>query len=198
MATTRSRPSGEYFISRTGYTGEDGFEIFVPTAKAVEIWDRFIEANVDPIGLGARDTLRTEAAMPLYGNDIDDTNDAARGRPRLRDRAGEARVHRPGGAEGRPAGPRGASAGLVLESKRIARQGYEIFHDGQEGGRGDERHVEPGAGEVDRDGLPAGGACARRGTSVEIDIRGRARSVGRQAPLLSPQKNLTGFWTVII
>src|SRR6185436_15893159 len=64
---------GEYFISRTGYTGEDGFEIFVPAAKATAIWERFIEANVAPIGLGARDTLRTEAAMPLYGNDIDDT-----------------------------------------------------------------------------------------------------------------------------
>src|SRR5689334_896686 len=63
---------GEFFVSRTGYTGEDGFEIFVPAARAVEIWNRFIDANIAPVGLGARDTLRTEAAMPLYGNDIDD------------------------------------------------------------------------------------------------------------------------------
>src|SRR6185436_19394049 len=51
---------GEFFVSRTGYTGEDGFEVIVPAAKAVSIWDRFIDANVSPIGLGARDTLRTE------------------------------------------------------------------------------------------------------------------------------------------
>src|SRR5207244_3038925 len=63
---------GEYFVSRTGYTGEDGFEIFVPAARAVALWDRFIDAHIAPVGLGARDTLRTEAAMPLYGNDLDD------------------------------------------------------------------------------------------------------------------------------
>ena len=64
-------------ISRTGYTGEDGFEVFVPPASAERVWDAIIQAGrpagVVPAGLGARDTLRLEAAMRLYGNDIDDT-----------------------------------------------------------------------------------------------------------------------------
>src|SRR6185436_7650961 len=64
-------------ISRTGYTGEDGFEIFVPPQSADRLWQAILEAgNADgliPCGLGARDTLRLEAAMRLYGNDIDET-----------------------------------------------------------------------------------------------------------------------------
>jgi aminomethyltransferase len=64
-------------VSRTGYTGEDGFEIFVAPAYASRVWDALLEAgrpaDIRPCGLGARDTLRLEAAMRLYGNDIDDT-----------------------------------------------------------------------------------------------------------------------------
>jgi aminomethyltransferase len=64
-------------VSRTGYTGEDGFEIFVPPAMAERVWDALLEsgrsADVVPCGLGARDTLRLEAAMRLYGNDIDES-----------------------------------------------------------------------------------------------------------------------------
>jgi aminomethyltransferase len=64
-------------ISRTGYTGEDGFEIFVPPAMADRVWQALLEsgraAEVIPCGLGARDTLRLEAGMRLYGNDIDET-----------------------------------------------------------------------------------------------------------------------------
>ena len=64
-------------VSRTGYTGEDGFEIFVPPAMGPRLWDALLTAGqpegLAPCGLGARDTLRLEAAMRLYGNDIDDT-----------------------------------------------------------------------------------------------------------------------------
>jgi aminomethyltransferase len=64
-------------VSRTGYTGEDGFEVFVPPASAERVWDAMLVAGrgagVIPAGLGARDTLRLEAAMRLYGNDIDET-----------------------------------------------------------------------------------------------------------------------------
>jgi glycine cleavage system T protein (aminomethyltransferase) len=67
-------------ISRTGYTGEDGFEIFVPPASADRVWQAILEsgraADVVPCGLGARDTLRLEASMRLYGNDIDDSTTA--------------------------------------------------------------------------------------------------------------------------
>ena len=64
---------GGYFIARTGYTGEDGFEIMLPSARAAEFWGALAAAGVRPCGLGARDTLRLEAGMNLYGQDMDET-----------------------------------------------------------------------------------------------------------------------------
>lgn len=68
---------GELFISRTGYTGEDGFEIMAGVSEASNLWSALMEAGkgwgLQPIGFGARDTLRLEASMPLYGQDMDDT-----------------------------------------------------------------------------------------------------------------------------
>ena len=61
------------FVARTGYTGEDGFEIMVPEAQAVEFWNRLLAAGVKPAGLGARDTLRLEAGRALYGPDMDES-----------------------------------------------------------------------------------------------------------------------------
>ena len=63
--------AGDLFVARTGYTGEDGFEIVMPAARVVEIWNALAAAGVRPIGLGARDTLRLEAGMNLYGQDMD-------------------------------------------------------------------------------------------------------------------------------
>lgn len=65
--------AGDVFIARTGYTGEDGFELLVPGPQATAIWERLAEAGVRPCGLGARDTLRLEAGMNLYGQDMDET-----------------------------------------------------------------------------------------------------------------------------
>ena len=64
--------AGDVMISRTGYSGEDGFEIVLPAADAVAFWEQLKAAGVAPCGLGARDTLRLEAGMNLYGNDMDD------------------------------------------------------------------------------------------------------------------------------
>jgi aminomethyltransferase len=64
---------GEAFLARTGYTGEDGFEIVLPAARAAELWNALAAAGVKPCGLGARDTLRLEAGMNLYGQDMDET-----------------------------------------------------------------------------------------------------------------------------
>ncbi len=61
------------FVARTGYTGEDGFEIVVPEDRTVAFWNALLDAGVKPAGLGARDTLRLEAGMNLYGQDMDDT-----------------------------------------------------------------------------------------------------------------------------
>lgn len=63
----------DIFIARTGYTGEDGYEIICPNEQADELWQQFIDAGVTPCGLGARDTLRLEAGMNLYGNDMDES-----------------------------------------------------------------------------------------------------------------------------
>ena len=63
----------KYFIARTGYTGEDGFEIMLPAADAAGLWNALHAAGVAPAGLGARDTLRLEAGMNLYGQDMDET-----------------------------------------------------------------------------------------------------------------------------
>ena len=63
----------QYFIASTGYTGEDGFEIMMPAAEAEVIWQKLKDAGVAPCGLGARDTLRLEAGMNLYGQDMDET-----------------------------------------------------------------------------------------------------------------------------
>ncbi len=68
-----SLSAGDWLIARTGYTGEDGWEIILPADLAGTAWDGLIEAGVKPCGLGARDTLRLEAGMNLYGNDMDES-----------------------------------------------------------------------------------------------------------------------------
>ena len=64
---------GDIFVASTGYTGEDGFELTLPASKADALWQALFDAGVKPIGLGARDTLRLEAGMNLYGQDMDET-----------------------------------------------------------------------------------------------------------------------------
>ena len=64
---------GQYFIASTGYTGEDGYEIMLPADEAEALWNKLKDAGVAPCGLGARDTLRLEAGMNLYGQDMDET-----------------------------------------------------------------------------------------------------------------------------
>ena len=66
----RAASHGDYFVARTGYTGEDGFEVLLPAAEAADFWSRLVEAGVQPCGLGARDSLRLEAGLNLYGQDM--------------------------------------------------------------------------------------------------------------------------------
>jgi aminomethyltransferase len=68
-----ARMDGAWFVARTGYTGEDGFELALPAAEALDTWKALVSAGVRPCGLGARDTLRLEAGMNLYGQDMDET-----------------------------------------------------------------------------------------------------------------------------
>jgi aminomethyltransferase len=162
---------GGRLVSRTGYTGEDGFELFLPAAEAETAWRRLLGAGVPPIGLGARDTLRTEAAMPLYGNDLDDqTTPLEAGL----DFAVDLEKQPPftGQAALRAAPPARRLSGLVLESRRIARQGFEIFLDGSPAGRVTSGTWSPTlAKSIAMAYLPRDRAVP--GTPVEIDVRGR-------------------------
>ena len=72
MRSFSAVPHGDYFIARTGYTGEDGYEILLPGEDAGALWDALVEAGVMPCGLASRDTLRLEAGMHLYGQDMDE------------------------------------------------------------------------------------------------------------------------------
>jgi aminomethyltransferase len=118
-------------VSRTGYTGEDGFEVMVPNAQAVPLWEELVGKGAVPCGLGARDTLRLEAAMPLYGHELNETIDPLQaglgwavkpdkgefvGRQALVDAAGADAVR-----------PR--RVGLELEGKRAAREGSPVLAD---------------------------------------------------------------------
>jgi aminomethyltransferase len=126
-------------ISRTGYTGEDGFEIYVPNDLEVEVWNAFFAAGADiglePIGLGARDTLRHEAGMPLYGHEIDETTNPLEAGldwavKMTHDFVGRQALERIAAAGG--TGRR--LVGLTTTSKRCPRHGYAIRHAGRKVG----------------------------------------------------------------
>ncbi len=120
-------------VARTGYTGEDGFEVFVDWDRGADVWNALAEAgrgaNVVPCGLGARDTLRLEAGMPLYGNELDRETtpfDAGLGRV--------VKLEKPGDFVGREAlsrigrdGPKRRLVGMTITGRGIARHGYPVL-----------------------------------------------------------------------
>jgi len=120
-------------VARTGYTGEDGFEVIVDGSSAVTIWDALLDAGrssgVVPAGLGARDTLRLEAGMPLYGNELGPRTtpyQAGLGRVVKLERTGDF-VGRAALEKAHADGPRELLVGLILRGRGIARHGYEVF-----------------------------------------------------------------------
>jgi aminomethyltransferase len=122
-------------VARTGYTGEDGFEVFVETGRAGDLWDALADAGsglgLVPAGLGARDTLRLEAGMPLYGNELDrSTNpfEAGLGRVVKLDKAGDF-VGRAALERVAREGPARKLVGLRLTGRGIARHGYPVYAD---------------------------------------------------------------------
>jgi aminomethyltransferase len=129
-----TRDGTPLFLARTGYTGEDGFEIVVPEDKAVALWNALLDAGVTPAGLGARDTLRLEAGMNLYGQDMDETvtpyeaglawtvalDDGPDGQPR--DFNGRAALE----AQQAAGMPR-RLVGLVMDEKGVLRHGQTVL-----------------------------------------------------------------------
>lgn len=165
-------------VARTGYTGEDGVEVFVPTAKTVALWSELLargqDLGVEPIGLGARDTLRTEMKYSLYGHEIDDTtNPYAAGlgwvvKPDAKDFVGKEKV-----LAAKQAGFPRRLVGFVMIERGIPRAGYSLFSfDNKEIGKVTSGTVSPslndniGIGYVDS-------AASEVGTTFCVDIRGR-------------------------
>jgi aminomethyltransferase len=163
-------------VARTGYTGEDGFEIFIENGHALELWDALTEAGksagLAPVGLGARDTLRLEAGMPLYGNDLDrTTNPFEAGLGRV------VKLDKPGDFVGRAAlekiarnGPARKLAGLVMEGRGIARHGYPVHRDDRRTGIVTSGTHSPSLGKAIAMAYVAP-ADAETGTILDVEIR---------------------------
>lgn len=128
--------SGGWFVARTGYTGEDGFEIILPESKASEFWEALAGAGVKPIGLGARDTLRLEAGMNLYGTDMDESTSplisnlgwTIAWEPEDRHFIGRDKI-----AAEKSTGVQQKLVGLVLEDKGVLRGHMKVICDAGEG-----------------------------------------------------------------
>jgi aminomethyltransferase len=161
-------------VARTGYTGEDGFELYLDNAAAPALWGDLVAAGAVACGLAARDTLRLEAGMPLYGHELS--------RDTLPAQAGIARVvalGKPGDFVGRsavdagpPAGAR-VLVGLTADGKRAGRAGYPVLRDGEVIGEVTSGALSPTLGipiamaYVDPD-------ASAIGTELALDVRGTA------------------------
>ena len=176
----------EVFLSRTGYTGEDGFEIIVEQDAALTLWQRLLDEGqgdgLTSCGLGCRDTLRLEAAMPLYGHELNENVD-----PLTAGLSFAVKLDKPDfiGREAllkiKAQPPQSVRVGLQLATKRIAREHSEVFV-------GDTRIGEVSSGtysptlEKSIAMAYVGVAHSSTGTSVEVDIRGK-REASTVVPL---------------
>ncbi len=167
-------------ISRTGYTGEDGFELYLPAAGTEAVWERLLaEGKRDgaaPIGLGARDTLRLEMKYALYGNDIDETTnplEAGLGwvvKPAKGEFIGRAAIE-----SVRAAGLRRRLAGFEMVERAVARHGYPILHEGAAVGVVTSGSYGPSVDKYIGIGyVPA--ALAAVGSTIAVEVRGRGQA----------------------
>jgi aminomethyltransferase len=131
---------GSWFVARTGYTGEDGFELMIPVTDIVDAWNRLRDLGVKPAGLGARDTLRLEAGMNLYGNDMDESRHPLESglawtvafEPADRNFIGRAALERARGAGG------AQLVGLLLEDRGVLRSHQKVLSGASLGGESGE------------------------------------------------------------
>jgi aminomethyltransferase len=162
------------FLARTGYTGEDGFEIMVDPQIAIQLWRNLLAAGVTPCGLGSRDTLRLEAAMPLYGQDIDETAtplEAGLGWVVHLDSKGDF-IGRSALEQQKRDGLNRRLVGLQMEGRHIARHGYPVLHAGQSVGVVTSGAPSPTLGyPIAMAYLPP--QLATAGQQLEVEIRGK-------------------------
>lgn len=167
-------------VSRTGYTGEDGFEVILPASAALGFWKTLIDAGAGegllPAGLGCRDTLRLEAAMPLYGHELDEQIDP------ITAGLGFAVKLDAGDFPGRDAlvrikaaGVKQKRVGLELAGKRIAREGALVFQGDRQVGRVTSGTFSPSLEKAIAMAYVAPDV-ASVSTQVEVDIRGKRES----------------------
>ena len=163
----------ECFISRTGYTGEDGFELYCRERETVKVWEALIGGGAKPIGLGARDSLRTEMGYALYGNEIDENTTPLeaglgwivkldKGSPFTGDAALNAQKLR---------GVTRKLVGFQLQGRGFPRHGYPVYHEGREVDIVRSGTMSPSLGvAIGTTYLPA--AAAKVGTKFEVECRG--------------------------
>ncbi len=163
----------DWLVARTGYTGEDGFEIMLPDSDAEAFWQGLAAAGVRPCGLGARDTLRLEAGMNLYGTDMDETvSPLVSGlgwtvgwEPAERDFIGRAALERE-----RDAGPAARFVGLVLEDKGVLRNHQRVLVEGAGEGEITSGSFSPTLGRaIALARIPAAAA----GERCQVEVRGK-------------------------
>jgi len=162
------------FLARTGYTGEDGFEVMVDPEVAIELWRSLLASGVTPCGLGARDTLRLEAAMALYGQDIDDTTtplEAGLGWLVHLDTKGDF-IGRSVLEQQKKSGVTRRLVGLQMQGRNIARHNYPVLHDGQKVGIVTSGTLAPTVGYPIALAYVSIG-LAQIGQSLEVEIRGK-------------------------
>src|SRR5580658_9007952 len=163
---------GSYFVARTGYTGEDGFEIMMPAAHAVPAWRRLNALGVASCGLGARDTLRLEAGMTLYGNDMDENSHPYESglawtvalEPQERDFIGRAAL-----AAIRQGGSAHKLVGLLLEDRGVLRSHQKVLA----GAAGEGETTSGTFSPTLERSIALARVPAGTGERVQVDIRGK-------------------------
>jgi glycine cleavage system T protein (aminomethyltransferase) len=165
-------------IARTGYTGEDGFELFIAADDAEGLWTKLSaegeRVGLRPAGLGARDVLRLEAGMPLYGHELDEQITPLQaglrwavkfGKPEFIGKAALSAQDEDGGYE--------RVAGLVMDGKAPARAGYAVFHRGERAGEIRSGSPGPSVGGKNIATALLRPAAAADGERIEVEIRGQ-------------------------
>jgi aminomethyltransferase len=168
-------------VARTGYTGEDGFEVFPEAGKGRLVWDALLGAGkpfaVEPIGLGARDTLRLEAGMPLYGNEIDlETDPLEAGLDFGVDLGKDGTVGVPALRARKARGLEKRLVAFVAHSPRVPRHGYDVFDGTKRVGKVASGAASPTLGKnIGTAFVPP--ALADVGRRLSMDVRGSAQPI---------------------
>ena len=173
LAAFEAAQFGGRFVARTGYTGEDGYEVMLPAGQATAFWYALRDAGVSPVGLGARDTLRLEAGMALYGTDMDETTnplEAGLGWTVAWQPEGRDFIGRPALEAFREAGSGCRTVGLLLTGQGVLRGGQTVCRDdGEAIGRITSGSYSP----VLSQGIALARVDGETGRTVYVSIRGR-------------------------